>query len=147
MNLVTRGLGRTNRLVTAGLGNFGVTLTQPDTGPLGGARFPTPSLRLDINRARSRRKERLERILESVTEPTREVIEVAQEIGQIDLGELEARIEEARDLLREQAEFESGQARARLEALARDGAVTFDVTPDEIIRDDRNLRLLLLLGC
>ena len=116
------------------------------TPPAGGGGGMFPSFALNIARAKARRRERLQIALESVTEPTREVIEAAQSLGPLDLTEIERRIDEARLLIREQAATASAEDRARLEAIARDGVVSLDVTPSEIVRDTRNLRLLLLMG-
>ena len=138
-----RGALASLHIGSRGLLRVGGVIT-PDTGPLGGGRFPR--FETDIARAKAAKRERLARIIEAVSEPTRETIEAAQALGALDLSEIEARIDEARANLFAEAQLLEGAERLRADALAREGFVSLDITPQEIVRDNRNLRLLLLMG-
>ena len=141
--LLDRGGLPTLHMASMGLLRTGVVVDTPIHS--GGGR--APSFAMDIARARSRRKERLERLRAELAPDTQPIIDAALSEGDIDLAALELRIEQARQAQIDAANALDGQERARAAVIAREGFVSLDIAPDEILRSDLNLRLLLLLGC
>lgn len=136
MNLVTRGLGNTNRLVTAGLGNFGGSVVPPDSGASGGFLPGRPLSQAE--------RERIERAMRALKADTRRQIEREVFRPEIDAALLE------RAILAAQARALAGLPEREPNG-RKQRAPLVEIDVETILRrdvfDDMNLRLLLLLGC